>query len=57
MLGRLRWKVVGLMLLLLGFGGLSVLVFNVLIPLVHTALIPHTSPLVAPICPGLPECG
>lgn len=58
MLRNLWWRgVVLVLLLVVGMGGLSVLVFNILIPLIHTAISPHTNPLVAPICPGVPECG
>ncbi|HLV99045.1 MAG TPA: hypothetical protein VKT82_10250 [Ktedonobacterales bacterium] len=57
MFGRIWWRVAGLLFLLVGLGGMPVLVNTVIIPLVHTALMPHIGPLMAPICPGAPECG
>jgi hypothetical protein len=48
--------VAGLTLVLALSAGTSVLVYSVIIPLVHIAIMPHISPLMAPICPGAPEC-
>lgn len=48
MLGKLWWRVAGLMLLLGVSGGMLVLLYN--------AILQMASPLMGPICPGAPPC-
>jgi hypothetical protein len=55
--GKIWWRALGLVILLAMSGGTVVLAYNVLLPLVFTAIMPMTSPPMAPICPGAPPCG